>query len=393
MPRKRPTTSTECPAKRLKTGHSSSRSADWVDSQTASNVCKRKTFSDDGCHPPADCKRRRSNTEPDNFQLTEANLRRIPSYESIPSEMSQSLISTQSDRSSVVKPTEPEYEALLRERGVFSLSRKAPEPNNIDEVKRALASARKSPGPDNDTAENFPRRVRKSGNEGGAMQCLLPKVLPIIERFWDSDNDALPVNQQWDRQMLLHPELRPSISPPKPDQAFGFTPDAFPFPQAALFMKSAMYPARDLAWPYFTVEAKGRQGHLDIARLQNAHNGAVMLNNMLQLKRTLNKEHEIFGRIRAITMELTTESVSLCGQVAIKNASGTPEFHSLCLSCSSAVDPTGTAFKESYRHAMNAVELMREQTFEWITADMALLEERACQLNAARTEPDNPPPQ
>jgi hypothetical protein len=269
------------------------------------------------------------------LSLTEANLSLISFNDSTPSEMSQSFIS-QSDRSGVVKSTDPEYETLLKERGIYSLSRKAPEPNNLAEIKQALAATRKSPGPDNNTAENFPRRVSKSGNEGGAMQALLPKVLPIIECLWDTENDALPVNQQWDRQTLLKPELRLVISPPKPDQAFGFIPDAFPFPQAALFLKPSMSPARDLAWPYFTVEAKGRQGHFDIARLQNSHNAAIMLNNMIQLPRALDKEHDFLGGIQVMTMELTTESISLRGYFAIKNASGALEFHSICLSCVSA---------------------------------------------------------
>ena len=372
MPPQRPLASNprERSSKRVKTEHSSSKTADWVES--LSNIRKRKAFSDNGCYQLVDCKRRRSNSEYSCYKLTEANLRRVPSYESTRSEMSQSLASTHSDRS--VKPTDSEYEALLNERGVFPNSDMVLEPSNLEDITRALASTRNSPGPDDITAKNFPKRVLKSGNEGGIMQGLLPKVLPIIEHFWDSKDNAHPVNQQWDRQMLLQPEMQPSISPAKPDQAFGFTPRTFHFPHAALFMKSVMCPTRDLAWPYFTVETKGRQGHLDVARLQNSHNGAIMLNNMLQLKRTLNKEHEILGSMRVITMELTTESISLCGHMVVRNASGDPEFHSWCLSCGSAVDPTGRSFKESYRQAMNAVELMRKQTLDWITTDMGLLE-------------------
>jgi hypothetical protein len=51
--------------------------------------------------------------------------------------------------------------------------RKTIELSNLREVKAALAATRESPEPDDATAENFPRRVLKSGNEGGAMQALL----------------------------------------------------------------------------------------------------------------------------------------------------------------------------------------------------------------------------
>lgn len=138
------------------------------------------------------------------------------------------------------------------------MSEQAPEPENLNDVQRALSSERNSPGPDIRTARNFSRRVCKSGNEGGAMQALLPKLLLVIDKLWDSRDDALSVNQQWDRRMLLRPDLQPPISPPKPDQALGFSDNAFPYPQAVLHLKPFIYPASSLTWPYLTVEAKSR---------------------------------------------------------------------------------------------------------------------------------------
>jgi hypothetical protein len=314
--------------------------------------------------------------------LTEQNLHEIPLmnlyYTSIPT-MSQTFSKSQGEGASSLGPTDSDYESRLKDRRIYCM-RKMEKPHNFEEVKAALAATRESPEPDNQTAENFPRRVRKSGNEGGAMQGLLPKVLPIIDRFWDSDEDADPVDQQWDRRTLLDPDLRPSIKPAKPDQAFGFMPDVFPFPQASLHIKSAMCPARDLAWPYFTVETKGRQGQLDVARLQNSLNGAIIMNNMLQLKRVLGKEEEFLARITVMTMELTSESISLSGHFTLQNPSGDFEYHSTCLFCASAVDPSGFSFKNSYKQAMNAVERFRNQTRSWIMIDMAALDEKLVKL-------------
>lgn len=66
----------------------------------------------------------------------------------------------------------PDYESRLRARRIYCM-RKTIELSNLREVKAALAATRESPEPDDATAENFPRRVLKSGNEGGAMQALL----------------------------------------------------------------------------------------------------------------------------------------------------------------------------------------------------------------------------
>jgi hypothetical protein len=81
-----------------------------------------------------------------------------------------------------------------------------------------------------------------------------------------------------------------SIKPAKPDQAFGFTLGN---------SVSAGEPARQASDVpgmrsrlAITVETKGRQRHRDVARLQNSLNGAIMMNDMLQLKRVLGKEDE-----------------------------------------------------------------------------------------------------
>jgi hypothetical protein len=287
--------------------------------------------------------------------------------------MSQSVSGHQSEAS--LGPTDPDYESQLRARKIYT-GRNTIYPGNLEEVKAALAATRASPGPDNITAESFPRRVRKTGNESGAMQALLPKLLPIIDRYWDSENDALSLNRQWDRHNLPEQDIRPFLKPPKPDQAFGFTPQTFPFPQASLCLKSAMCPTRDLAWPYCTIEIKGRQGQLDVARLQNSLNGAVMMNNMLELKSMLGKVDEVLGQIIVVTMELTTESISLCGQVTTRNTAGELERDSVPLFVASALDPTGDAFKKSYQHSMNMIETFRARTLRWLKEDMAALEDR-----------------
>jgi hypothetical protein len=306
-------------------------------------------------------------------QLTQNALDDLESPESEETSMSRSVSETQSETS--VGPTDPDYESRLRARKIYT-ERTTVEPSNLGEVKAALAATRDSPEPDDITAKKFRRRVQKSGNEGGAMQALLPQLLPIIDRYWDSENDAFSIDQQWDRYNLPEPDVRPLLKPPKPDQAFGFTPQTFPFPQASLCLKSAMSPARDIAWPYCTIEIKGRQGQLNIARLQNSLNGAVMMNNMLELKRMLGKEDELLGQIIVVTMELTTESISLCGQFTTRNTTGDLERDSLCLFCASALDPNGDAFKSSYRQSMNMVEAFRGRTLKWITEDMATLEEK-----------------
>ncbi|KAL2434727.1 hypothetical protein ABEF95_004312 [Exophiala dermatitidis] len=159
------------PPQRPETDPSVARIIDWIDAQSALTSQPFSSVPDD---LSVECNADRPSIEEKSLRVTSASLL---SNDSTESEMSQSCISSQSDRSAVVKPTDPDFETLLEDRGIYALSRNAPEPTNITEVRGALGSTRKSPGPSDDSAENFPRRVRKSVNEGGAMQALLSAIL------------------------------------------------------------------------------------------------------------------------------------------------------------------------------------------------------------------------
>ena len=96
-----------------------------------------------------------------------------------------------------------------------------------------------------------------------------------------------------------------------------------------------MSPHAHICWPYFTIEAKGPMQGVDVAILQNAYNGAIMLKNMLKLKREVNKEDDLLGKIQVITLDLTTETLSLHGHWAIRNRIGGLEYRSILLAAQS----------------------------------------------------------
>ena len=295
------------------------------------------------------------------------------SPDSSDTDMDESIVSDKN----VVKTTDPRYKECLRKRNISMAPAKVPNPRNWDTITRTMNKERDSPGPDDDKATRFCARVRKASNEPGAVQALLPLLLPIIDKFWDDPEDTTQVNQGWYKLLLLSPELNPRIAPPMPDQAFGFSELMFDFPQAEKDRGYFMCPARDLIWPYFTIEAKGWQGSLEVAELQNAHNGAIMLNNMLTLKTALNKEHEFYDRVQAVTMTLTTTAIGFAGHFMTQTSTG-PKYYYRDLGLAKLTrDPDG--FKESYARGMNLVEYMRKTTEAWVRNDLKELEQNLVQ--------------
>ncbi|MCJ1390939.1 hypothetical protein MMC18_003800 [Xylographa bjoerkii] len=351
---------------------------DWVDAVglTAQNVGRSvKAHSDTTYEISKAIERRDSSCIPERLRLPAEALGNSSSQ--LSSELNDETMTEESstrERMTVVRPNDPAYRTCLRARGIFLEKGGVTEPSNLQEIIELFDDTRASPGPSDNTAKGFYKRILKVGNEGGSIQALLPVLLPLINLYWESEDDRIPIHQQWERETMLMPSLEPPIAPPKPHQSFGFCEDVFPFPNAVLELQTAMISATELAWPYFTAEAKGQVGPLKVARLQNAHNGAVMFNNMLKLKRIVGKEEEFLGKIQVMTLDLTTETMALCCHWAIRNDAGNLEYHSRCLSSEGSGNPTGGPFKIAYRKAMNTVEMMKERTKKWLIADLTLLE-------------------
>ena len=291
--------------------------------------------------------------------------------------MDATIDKSPSEKQAVVSTRDPRYESCLRDRGIFVEKNGAPKPGNLDDIHRMLNTRRESPEPTDYVAESFRQIARKCGNEGGAMQALVTELIGLkLSKYWKSTEDALPVNQQWSRKTSLEGGLNSAISPPQPDQAFGFTEDLFPYRHAKAHLDTAMLPNAFVVWPYMTLETKGTVSSVDVFNLQNANNAAVMLHNMLQLKRALKKEDEFLGKIQVMSFNITPIVISLSGHWAIRNSAGKLEYHSVCLGDESTRELSGASYKKSYQKIMNAMEYMRRKTLNWVKEDMMALEKK-----------------
>lgn len=127
--------------------------------------------------------------------------------------------------------------------------------------------------------------------------------------------------------------MEPKLPAPKPDQAIGWTSKLFDkFDARALSIdisstgpravRSFAAPGENMHWPVFTVEGKGAAGQLRKAQRQNLYNAAIMINNLLELKKMVTSKDSPFGRALVMSMELTAEVVQLNCHWAIRSAEG-----------------------------------------------------------------------
>ncbi len=389
MPQKRPATQ-DCQRSRKRFQPAPLTVQDWVDGQVPSRMyCAKRSLPSiiDEDPPPAPKRQRtapshsRQAFEPGRLPLTRGALRRLDQSTRNPTRTtmaSQSLESLASDASTdTINAYHPQFETELNLRRIYCAEDELDQsPSNLGEVTEAVFAARKSPDPNETDARNFRKRIRKAPNESATVQSILPKIVPL-EDLMDSDTASTAPDQPWHRRLLSYHKLKPCLATPKPDNTVGWSPNVFPYPKTSRLLKDFILPVAQnakLAWPLFTIEVKGDKGNLKVAKLQNLHNAAIMLSNLLQLRQACGKEKDFFHNVHVLSLELTTESIQLSCYWASRHSNGEASYHGKSLACWSPNDPSGKGYIDARRCVRNAMEWVKNKAHPWIDSDMKSLE-------------------
>ena len=118
---------------------------------------------------------------------------------------------------SSINAYDSEYVTALKERGiVLTDSTREDLPRGPDELWKAILAPRDSPEPNDSDAESLRQDVTDATNECATVEDMLPKLVPLeaIKR----DEDSVTVtNRLWKRTLGLSPELKLSLTTPKPE--------------------------------------------------------------------------------------------------------------------------------------------------------------------------------
>jgi hypothetical protein len=354
-------------------------------------------------------KRRHLSAERDLVEkLTNKALKKLEK-ETMTSTVAQSEQS--STKESNITPYNLDYVLALRDRGIL-FANSGPRPDNLEDLEQALAPDGKSP-PLDDTTVNLLQRVREFGaTEIDVVARLFGKILPIDDGPCSGKDDCFVYDQPWDEGVLVHPSLRPALAVPKADRTFGWSSFTFPYPKATRHLGCAIRPVPlrpQLSWPYLTVELKGETGSLRVASLQNLHNGAVMLNNLLLLKRAAGKaggEEEFLGKTHVLSIEFTTETITLSCYWASLAATATATAEGAAAPAAPAADDSNSTSNSGGLQyhgrrvrtwliddpsatacVFRAISWMQAKNFAWISADMKEVERKLQNINHGMTPP------
>ena len=177
----------------------------------------------------------------------------------------------------------------------------------------------------------------------------------------------------------LNPELTPSLTASKPDLTIGWESNVFErFPKAMASLDTFAYPvigAQYITWPFFTVEAKGEKGSRRVYRLQNLHNGAIMLSNLYALKKKCKREEAFFDKVHVMEVEFFEGCVSLSCYWATRPGPGQVKYFGKTLETWCLLSSSGTHYKEARSCIRNAIDWVRSEAQEWIYSDLQAIED------------------
>ena len=250
---------------------------------------------------------------------------------------------------------------------------------------------RESPEPDDIEAKNFRAQLTDANSESASLREILPRIVPL-EPMQLEDYTACIKEQLWRRDIGVQPDVKPTLTAPKPHVTIGWKPEVFKsrFKKAYKSLRASISPVvgyRNVAWPILTIEIGGDGGSLGVVGLRNLHNGTVMLSNLFELKQQCGDEAAFYDKVHVIGVELTAESVQFSCYWACGNDIGDVEYYGKRGQCWSLFDETRDSLRDTRRGTYNRVDWIRPRTLEWIVSDMAALEIMNEQILRAQITP------
>ncbi|MCJ1393857.1 hypothetical protein MMC18_006733 [Xylographa bjoerkii] len=256
------------------------------------------------------------------------------------------------------------------------------DPDNWQEIHEVMKQPRSSPEPDPEKLNTVYNSFKTAGNEAVARAEALKGL--VRERWYTGRNKGKvtqQLDQQWIRCVHLCSVVETTpMKDPKPDQALGWTMVGLGSLEAIVTLrfhppkrKSWAAPNEQIYFPVFTTEGKGAKGDLTIAMRQNLWNGAIMVNNLLKLKRETDQEDNFLGQAMVFSVECSDQIAQLSCHWANKDSEGNVCYWAKDIANWTLRDRQMEQYKEARKCVANTVEHYMDKAFAEIVADLKKL--------------------
>ena len=209
--------------------------------------------------------------------------------------------------------------------------------------------------------------VRRSSNENSVSSSVFPRIFPVsrvdtcstLKEHW---------NRQWTHWIPPYPNHDPKIAPPQPDYAIGYHTTLFPGGAIRRLQGLASPSKNKLSFPVFFAELKGASGAMSVAKIQNLHNGASAVYNLLRLYQAIGLEDDFYGKAWVLALDTNGEMWRLRCHWVSRGGHECDTYYSKILRCWAVEDPRDSIISEARASMRNIVDWMRDTLFKDLSA-------------------------
>lgn len=293
--------------------------------------------------------------------------RSVSDYSDSKRKGSASLLSTisNSSKSSSTKPKsitayDVDFDDILEAHRILEADDE--EPSNWKELQQLVGRERASAPPEEHEIKGIRVTVQRSSNEDSVAFSVFPRIFPVsrvntchtLKEHW---------NRQWTHWIPSYQNQDPKVAPPQPDYAIGYHTRLFPGGTMRRLLGFASPSKNKLSFPIFFAELKGASGSMNVAKLQNKHNGASAVHNILRLHQAIGLEDGFFNKAWVLSLDTNGEMWRLRCHWVSKGDLGCHTYYSKVLRCWAIEDPRDAIISEARASMRNLVDQMREVLF------------------------------
>jgi len=267
-----------------------------------------------------------------------------------------------SSKSKSVTAYDVDFDDILEARRVVEAGDE--EPNNWRELQSLVGRDRASAPPEE---HEIKRTIRRSSNENSVSSSVFPRIFPVT-RVDTCQTLKEQWNRQWAHWIPPYQNHDPKLAPPQPDYAIGYHTKLFPCGAIRRLQGLASPSKNKLSFPIFFAELKGSSGAMNVAKLQNLHNGASAVYNLLRLYQALSLEDDFYDKAWVLALDTNGEMWRLRCHWVSKGGHDRDTYYSKVLRCWAVEDPRDSVISEVRASMRNIVDWMRDVLFKDLSA-------------------------
>lgn len=267
-----------------------------------------------------------------------------------------------------------DYLEGLRARNIFNEYDRewkgSKEPKNLADLLAMLELVRPAEAPDGFDCDEFRLRLSRSLNDA-TLRDAFSDIFPVKQTAC-SDFLMLQSKQQWYRWIPICPDERPRLETPEPDYSIGLYWKYRDYPKSvrekfAGYVSPGMHA---MAWIFLTVEVETITCH---ASRKNALNGAVAVNNILQLKKSIGREGDCYDTGAVFSIKFDTQVLSLSVHW-VSRIADLESFHSILLKRTSMRKFGSDGYLQARLYVRNLRDWLEHDVGKQLVEDMKLFD-------------------